>query len=195
MKNNKKIIFIIAILTCFSISCIGGVIAFAYAFKQREIAGESKVGHCEINSIYNPTAETKLLIGDGEEKPFSVLVMLDCNIDAVVRVKITPKYFDKSDRTIIMPNNVIYNTDSSQGNWMSNDFNICFYFDASVKNVSTLKFTNSISFRQENINEYQDLSISFIIEADILQTGSIDYNNHPWADSAPLLWLEKVKNI
>ena len=194
MKNMKKII-LISILVFLSLSVVGGTIAYAYIYRQKEIEGNSKVGHCQIVSISNPTKETKLNIGNGESQDLTISVNLDCNINAVVRIKISPKYYDSFDRTVTLPNNVIYNTDTSKGNWMADEFNMCFYFDASVKNIQTLNFTNSISFNQENIDLYKNLSLDFIIEADILQTSAIDYNNHPWKDNAPSQWLEKVKSI
>ena len=194
MKNIKKII-LISILLFLSLSVVGGTIAYAYIYRQREIEGNSKVGHCEIVSIQNPTVENKINIGNGEDKSLNISISLDCNINAVVRVKITPKYYDSFDRTVVLPNNIIYNTDSSQGNWMADEFNMCFYFDNSVKNIETLSFSNSISFSQENIALYQDHFLDFVIEADILQTSAVDYSNHPWKDNAPEEWIEKVKLI
>ena len=186
---------LIPILIVLSLSVVGGTIAYAYIYRQREIEGNSKVGHCEIVSISNPTAERKINIAAGESQDLKISISLDCNINAVVRVKITPKYYDSFDRTVILPNNIIYNTNTSQGNWMADEFNLCFYFDNTVKNIETLDFINSISFNQQNIGLYQNHYLDFVIEADILQTSAIDYDNHPWKDNAPQEWLNKVKLI
>ena len=182
-------------LLALSLSVVGGTIAFAYIYRERKIDGTSKVGHCQIVSISNPTLDQKINIENGVDKNLNISISLDCNINAVVRIKITPKYYDSFPRTVVFPNNIIYGTDTTEGNWIADDFNMCFYFDSSVKGIQTLNFINTISFNQENIDLYQNHYLDFVVEADILQTSAIDYNNHPWKDNAPEQWLEKVKLI
>ena len=70
---------------------------------------------------------------------------LDCNVDAVVRVKIVHVYYDEFENVVVLPNNIIYNTDSTFGNWVKDESNMCFYFDESVKNFRELIVINSIS--------------------------------------------------
>lgn len=193
MKNIKKIA-LISILLVLSLSVVGGTIAYAYISRERNIEGGSKVGHCQIISISNPTLNSKIKISD-QTQDLNISISLDCNINAVVRVKIIPKYYDIFDRTVNLPNNIIYNTENDEGTWIADEYNMCFYYDTSVKDVEILNFINSISFDQENNSLYENHTVEFIIEADILQTSAIDYNNHPWKDNAPEEWLNRVKLI
>ena len=194
MKKLGKI-SVIAIIGFILGTSLCGYTAYAYINRIRELEANAKVGHAEIVSIENPSLTNKVVFGSGEDVPLLISLNLDCNVDAVVRVKIAPKYYDSFDRTVSLPNNIIYNFDSSIGEWVSDGFNMCFYLDASVKDLETLKIMNTISFSQDDVSLYEGCSIEFVVEADILQTKGIDYENHPWKDNAPSAWLEKVKTI
>jgi len=193
MKKIKIPIIIIILFTTIILSSVVGV--SAYIHRQREIESSTKIGHAQIVSISNPTTIQKVIINDGLTQNLNISINLDCNIDAVVRVKISPRYFDSFERINLLPNNVTYSFNASQGSWIPDENNMCFYFDSSVKDITVLNFIDSISFDNETINEYENHSVDFIIEADILQTNTIDYNNHPWKDNAPSTWIEKIKNI
>lgn len=194
MKTKSKMIII---LIAFAILLIVAASVGTYAYIRREKSAESqtKVGHAEIVSVDNSTAENRIEIGDGSQKSVNIKINLDCNIDAVIRVKISPRYFDDFDRVSVLPNNIIYNFDNTAGNWIADSNNMCFYLDSSVKDITSVDFINSVSFSANNISNYQNCTLDFIVEVDILQTAAVDYNNHPWKDNAPAEWLEIVKNI
>ena len=166
-----------------------------YVHRQHEIESTTKIGHAEIVSISNPSKQNKISITDSNSKDLQISINLDCNIDAVVRVKISPRYYDDFDRVVVLPNNIIYSTNSTQGNWIADSSNMCFYFNKSVKNISTLYFLDTFSLKSESIDDYLNCSVDFIVEVDILQTSAIDYDNHPWKSNAPEAWLEQVKSI
>ena len=194
MKTKSKMIIIIVAFALLLIvaSTVG---AYAYIRTQKDAEFQTKVGHAEIVSVENSTTENKIAIGDGSLKSANIKINLDCNIDAVIRVKISPRYFDNFDRVSVLPNNVIYNFDNTAGNWIADSNNMCFYLNSSVKNLDSVNFINSVSFSTTNIENYENCTLDFIVEVDILQTAGIDYNNHPWKDNAPAEWLETVKNI
>ena len=193
MKKVKISLVLVILVICIAVSSIIGV--SAYIHRLRELESNTKIGHAEIISLINPTTNNKLTITEETNQNINVSINLDCNVDAVIRVKISPRYYDSAERIIILPNNIKYNFDTTHGNWIADDLNMCFYLDSTVKDLSSITIINSITFDSSTISDYQNCLLDFIIEADILQTTSIDYSNHPWKDNAPMSWLDKVKTI
>lgn len=194
MKRKILILSVmITLLVCVSSIVIPNV--YAYVHRNRNLNGETKVGHAEIVAINNPTLLNRISFNEKNEVDAVVSVDLDCNIDAVIRVKILPKFYDSVDRNVVISNNLIYVFDNSWGSWLNDDGYMCFYFNKSVKNKDNIRVLNSVRVNDENLAIYQSYKIELIVEVDIIQTNAIDYNNHPWKDNAPSEWIEIIKNI
>lgn len=193
----KRKILILSTLVAILISVCTVVIpnVYAYIHRKRDLEGATKVGHAEIVTINNPTISSRLSFSEGNKVDVEVSVDLDCNVDAVMRVKILPKFYDLADRNVILPNNLIYNFSNTEGNWIRDDSYMCFYLDKNVKNKNNVIVLNSVIVDNGNLELYQNYKIELIVEVDIIQTNSIDYDNHPWKDNAPAQWLEIVKDI
>ena len=194
MKTSRKILLI-----CFSIFLIIAVpvtpIVCAYLFNSKEANINTQIGEVKVLSVDNFTSTQKIKFEPDSTVECPISINLSCNVDAVLRVKIVPRYFDKYDRQVSVINNIQYNLDSSYSSWTSDGFDLCFYFDGSVKNISNLPFLSSITCGSDSENVYSSYSIDFIVEVDVLQMTSINYDNHPWKDNAPQQWIEKIKNL
>ena len=189
----KRRNFVLIILIC--VACLlstTAIISFAVAYKQNREQLTTEIGTVKVVSVVNPTESTKLEYKTTETTNVNVSINLDCNVNAVVRVKISPRFYDENDRQVVIPNSLIYNVNDHQGRWISDTNNMCFYFANSVKDIEVLDFLKSISF---NTHEYFNYKFDLVIEADILQTVGIDYSNHPWKENAPQEWLNIVKEI
>ena len=194
MKKFKKILLI-----CFSIFLIIAVpvtpIVYAYLFNSKEANINTQIGQVKVLSVDNFTSSQKIDFEAGQTIECPISINLSCNVDAVLRVKIVTRYFDQYDRQVAVANNIQYNLDSTYSTWTIDGFDLCFYFDSSIKDISVLPFLSSITCKTSQSEEYSNYSMDFIVEVDVLQMSSIDYDNHPWKDNAPQQWLDKIKSL
>ncbi len=189
--RNRIIIFAVACSLCFITFITGGLI-FALKYKQNNIDYGSQVGEAKIVSIENSTLNQRINLGASSSQNVSIKLNLKCTVDGVVRVKIAPRLYNEFDNIVVLPNSLTYVFETSQGEWISDSSYSCFYFNESVKNISSLNFIKSISI--PNYSSLNGYKLDFVVEADILQIDGIDYNNHPWKDNAPTDWLNKFKS-
>lgn len=193
MKIKKLLIFSFSFLLVCLIATLG--VTLTYLKDVGEISSGTQIGKVSVISVSNPTTSNKIDFVAGQNIEVPISINLDCNVDAVLRVKIAARYFDKNDRLIYLANNLTYNLNTSQGTYTSDGFDLCFYFNGSIKDITTLNFLTSVTCGDDPSNEYSDVSIDFVIEVDTLQMKGIDYDNHPWKDNAPVEWINLIKNL
>lgn len=190
MNKRKNLVMILLIcIACFLSTT--AVVSFAVAYKQNQERHTTTIGRTKITSIDNTTL-SKLEYKKSGSSEAHIKINLDCNVDAVIRVKVSPRFYDENDRIIVVPNNLEYVFDFMQGDWIADENNMCFYFNKSVKNMTELDFIREIKFSNHN---YENYKFDLIVEADILQMSVIDYSNHPWKDNAPQEWINLIKNM
>ena len=137
----KRRNFVLIILIC--VACLlstTAIISFAVAYKQNREQLTTEIGTVKVVSVVNPTESTKLEYKTTGTTNVNVSINLDCNVNAVVRVKISPRFYDENDRQVVIPNSLIYNVNDHQGRWISDTNNMCFYFANSVKDIEVLDF-------------------------------------------------------
>lgn len=191
MKIKKILIPAFAIVLVVAFASIS---VLAYIHREREIEGQTKIGTAKVVSITNSTSNSHVLFQEGA-CVVDISVNLSCNIDAILRFRVAPKFYDENDRLVVIPNIVGYNLDQSGEGWISDGNNMCFYYKGLVKNVDSLNLIDSITFDEGKIEDFEGYSVELIIEVDVLQHRAINYNNHPWQDNAPLEWIDLMKNL
>lgn len=190
MNKRKNLVMILLIcIACFLSTT--AIVSFAVAYKQNQEKHTTTIGRTKIVSIDNSTL-SKLEYKTSGSSEAHIKINLDCNVDAVIRVKVSPRFYDENDRIIVVPNNLEYVFDSTKGTWTADQNNMCFYFNGSVKDLTEIDFIREIKFSNHN---YENYKFDLIVEADILQMAVIDYSNHPWKDNAPQEWINLSKNI
>ena len=190
--RTRMFVCVVAISFCL-LTIIGGVLIYALNIKTNNMDINSKIGQAKIVRVINPYETEKVAISANSSSSFQISIDLNCNVNAVVRVKITPWFYNSLDEHVMLSNDINYNLNTSQGAWVSDANNMCFYFNESVKNISNLKFISGISI--PNDSSFNNHKVSFVVEAEILQIAGLDYDNHPWGDNAPSDWLNKFKNF
>ena len=192
MIKNRIFIFIVACALCI-ITLASGTLIYALKYKEKNVSYGTQVGQAKIVSINNSTKTSKIELSANSSHQINVSVNLSCNVDGVVRVKVSPRFYNELDQLTVLPNNLTYVFNETQGQWLSDANYMCFYFNETVKNISTLNFLSSIlTPNNELLNGYK---LDLVVEAEILQLNGVDYANHPWKDNAPAEWLNKFKNL
>lgn len=194
MKKKKMIVLICFLCLILIVAPISGFV-YAYLVKQKEAQISTQVGQAKVLSVENYFQSQKIEFVANQTIDCPISINLSCNVDAVLRVKISTRYFDNFERLVSVPTNIYYNLDTSQGTWTSDGFDLCFYYDGSVKNIDKLNFMSSITCGSDESQLYDGLSMDFVIEVDVLQIAAVDYSNHPWKDNAPQEWIDKIKNL
>lgn len=195
MKKYNKLLFLIVFILLIVAIPTTSLIVYAYLSNSKEANIETQIGEVKVLSVDNYSSSNKLKFEAGQTIDCPISVNLSCNVDAVLRVKIVARYFDQFDRQVTVPNNVEYNLDDTVSSWTSDGFDLCFYFNGSIKNISTLNFLSSITCGTSSEENYSNYTIDFIVEVDVLQMSTIDYTDHPWKDDAPQEWIDYIKNL
>ena len=188
-KRKNLVIIILLCIACFLSTT--AIVSFAVAYKINQEKHYSTIGKTEVVSIENSTL-SKLEYKTSGSSEAHIKINLDCNVDAVLRVKVSPRFYDENDRIVVVPNTLEYVFDFMQGTWTADENNMCFYFNGSVKGIAELDFIREIRFSNHN---YENLKFDLVIEVDVLQMTAVDYSNHPWKDNAPQEWINLIKNI
>lgn len=192
---SKKIkIIALAVVCSVLLIASASMIAYAVLSNQNKLDINTEVGTVKVISVDNPTSSNKIKFSAAETISCPITLNLSANVDAVLRVKIATRYFDNFERIISVPNNIQYNLEGAE-NWTSDGFDLCFYYNSSIKDLTSLTFMNGIICGEDLNGAYENIYMDFVVEVDVLQMSAIDYSNHPWKDNAPASWIEKIQNI
>ena len=179
------------------IALVSLTISLAYLSGKKEIDNStSQLGQATILSITNPTTSSPIAFSKGATKDCGISIKLSANVDCVVRIKIAYSYYDNYETKRTVPDNVTPNLSTSQGGFVSDEYGLCYYFDANAKDIDELLFISSITFDDDEATNdlYVGLSLRVSVDAEILQQKAIDYSSHPWRDNAPSEWIARAKN-
>lgn len=199
-KNMNKSIKTTAIWGAVSlllfVALITLTVSLAYLSGKKDIDGASTTGQATIVSITNPTTSSPIAFSKGATKDCGISIKLSANVDCVVRIKIAFSYYDNYETKRTVPDNVTPNLSTSQGGFVSDEYGLCYYFNANAKDITDLEFISSITFDDDLATNdlYVGLNLRISVDAEILQQKVIDYSSHPWRDNAPTEWLERAKN-
>lgn len=179
------------------VALVSLTISLAYLSGKKDIDNStSQLGQATILSITNPTTSSPIAFSKGATKDCAISIKLSANVDCVVRIKIAFSYYDNYETKRTVPDNVTPNLSTSQGGFVSDEYGLCYYFNANAKDIDELLFISSITFDDDEATNdlYVGLSLRVSVDAEILQQKVIDYASHPWRDNAPTEWLERAKN-
>lgn len=194
MSSRKIRIVVLAVVCCVFLIASASLIAYAVLQNQKDLSVNTQVGTVEVVSVENPSLDEKIKFTTGETISCPITINLSANVDAVLRVKIATRYFDNFERLISVPNNIQYDLNGSV-NWTSDGFDLCFYYNASIKDMTSLTFINGIVCGEDPDGTYDNVYMDFVVEVDVLQMSAIDYANHPWEDNAPESWLDLIQKV